>query len=403
ATFRDVDSSDWFAKNVQTAYELGLMQGKGTSRFDPDAGITIAEAIAVAARLHAIYTHGTDEMIPVGNPWYEPYLQYANDAGIVLSSFEGYISESYDNGVWSTKVTDSASRRLFAGILAKALPDDALSAINDISDDAIPDVGHGSHYGAEVYKLYRAGILSGSDAYGRFNPETPIARREVAAILARMVDPAQRVQVKLKEADFVVTGYCGGDYTLSAGDGYLAFDGGENVSYSLDLATGELVISGKGPMGLFQIWSGYANRIKTAVIEPGVTSVGNEAFLNCINLEKVTLPDTITSLYTSAFKGCTKLEQITLPNTITSIGWHCFEGCTSLKSIRIPDGVTAFGRSVFFDCTSLESVENTAQIKGYDWYCFGNCVKLTSIEIAPDARMGVKPFANCPAGNAIGQ
>lgn len=43
-----------------------------------------------------------------------------------------------------------------------------------------------------IYTLYNAGILTGSDAYGTFHPDDGITRAEVAAIMARIIDPAQR-------------------------------------------------------------------------------------------------------------------------------------------------------------------------------------------------------------------
>ena len=35
-TFTDVASSEWYAKEVKSAYELGFMNGVGTSLFSPD-------------------------------------------------------------------------------------------------------------------------------------------------------------------------------------------------------------------------------------------------------------------------------------------------------------------------------------------------------------------------------
>ena len=53
--FTDVKSTAWYAENVKTAYELGFMNGKSENTFDPDGKVSIAEGIAMASRLHAIY------------------------------------------------------------------------------------------------------------------------------------------------------------------------------------------------------------------------------------------------------------------------------------------------------------------------------------------------------------
>ncbi len=53
--FSDVKESAWYVKDVKTAYELGFMNGKSDSLFDPNGSVTVVEGIAMASRLHAIY------------------------------------------------------------------------------------------------------------------------------------------------------------------------------------------------------------------------------------------------------------------------------------------------------------------------------------------------------------
>ena len=69
---------------------------------------------------------------------------------------------------------------------------------------------------------------------------------------------------------------------------------GENVTWSLDTATGALTVSGSGAMTNYSsesssLWN-YRGYIKSAVIEEGVTSVGVYAFQGCTNLTAITLP-----------------------------------------------------------------------------------------------------------------
>ena len=71
-------------------------------------------------------------------------------------------------------------------------------ALNNIADNAIPDVKLGDKCADEIYAFYRAGILTGSDKQGTFNPDSTIVRSEVAAILLRMYDASTRVQFTLK-------------------------------------------------------------------------------------------------------------------------------------------------------------------------------------------------------------
>ncbi len=77
--FPDISENEWFGFNkqrvVSKVYELGLMQGKG-AMFDPNAGVTLAEAVTMAARLNNIYSGG-DWEFHQSSPWYYKNLEYA--------------------------------------------------------------------------------------------------------------------------------------------------------------------------------------------------------------------------------------------------------------------------------------------------------------------------------------
>ena len=397
--FQDI-GSDWYTENVATAYELGLMKGKGDGIFDPDAGITLAETITVAAIIHSIYHTGQENFSADADVWYRPYLDYADEHGIVRYFQADLIYEDYNNGTWSTPVTRLATRAQFAGILAKALPEEALSPMNELADDSLPDIGTADHYGQDVYLLYRAGVLAGSDDYGTFHPNSTITRKEVAAILARMVDPTQRREVTFKAPDFVVTGTCGDNYTWSLEDGVFWAEGGDNLTYSLDLATGHLIVEGTGGIGVFQAWASYAAKIKTVELRPGVRGIGYEAFLNCVNLESIQIPDTVTFVSGNAFENCRSLKSVELPDSVETFGEYVFQGCTALERVVLSPKITALGRCIFSGCSALTSVENTAQILSYSIYCFNNCTSLQTLDINPDAAITKNAFRECPAGAA---
>ena len=97
-----------------------------------------------------------------------------------------------------TDYSAPANRQIFAYILANALPESGLPesplpAINSITAENIPDSGNiAASFLPGVLRLYNAGILTGSDAYGSFNAASSIQRSEVAAIAARMAIPSER-------------------------------------------------------------------------------------------------------------------------------------------------------------------------------------------------------------------
>jgi len=187
--FSDVSAGAWFAENVSLAYELGLMKGVSENSFNPDGSITLAEAIALAARLHSIY-NGKGGEFEQGEPWYTVYVQYAQDNGIT-------------NGVDISDLTACATRSMFAQIFANALPAKALKAINKIADGAIADVPSAADFSDAVYKLYNAGILTGSDEHGTFHPNSNITRAEISAIVTRMANESLRKKIDLVITDAV--------------------------------------------------------------------------------------------------------------------------------------------------------------------------------------------------------
>ncbi len=144
-----------------------------------------------------------------------------------------------------------------------------------------------------------------------------------------------------------------------------------------------------------------------------VTSIGNNAFINCTSLKSITIGDSVTSMGEDAFYGCDSLKEVhisdiaswcniafvdyysnplshaknlyinnelitnliipntvneikdyaflggsftsvSIPNSVTSIGYEAFRYCTSLTSINIPNSVTSIGDYAFFNCTKLK-------------------------------------------------
>ena len=217
---------------------------------------------------------------------------------------------------------------------------------------------------------------------------------------------------------------------------------GDNLTWKLD-DEGTLTISGKGAMTEWvdidsAPWKTYSNTINKVVIQPGVTSIGKNAFSLCTNLESITIPKSVTSIGWGAFQECgslksitipegvtsiersvfyecSSLTSITIPKSVTSIGWKAFKGCSRLMSITIPEGVTSIGDSAFEACRGLTSIslpESVIKIGNYAFKStaltgkfvipsgvtkigdglFENCQKLTEVVI-PDGITFIGPYA----------
>ena len=127
----------------------------------------------------------------------------------------------------------------------------------------------------------------------------------------------------------------------------------------------------------------YCISLTSVIIPDSVTSIGRYAFNNCRSLTSIIIPDSVTSIGDWAFQHCTKLNNIVIPDGIPSIGTGTFYWCESLTSITIPDSVKSIGYNAFDGCLKLESIEIPVSVISIDNYAFGNCYSLTSIFV-PD-------------------
>ena len=95
---------------------------------------------------------------------------------------------------------------------------------------------------------------------------------------------------------------------------------------------------------------------KTIILPNSVTSIGNSAFYDCMNLTSITIPNGVTSIGDNAFVYCSALTNLIIPNSVTSIGNYAFNLCGSLTNITIGDNVQYIGYNIFDQCRNIESV-----------------------------------------------
>lgn len=143
-----------------------------------------------------------------------------------------------------------------------------------------------------------------------------------------------------------------------------------------------VTISGEGEMSAPPDWNAYKTRIKTVVIEKGVTSVSAKAFSGYTALESVTIPDTVTAIYHSAFEGCTSLNGIALPASITTIQEFAFSGCTSLTVMHLPSDLHTLNGNIFDGCTSLEQIFLPINMVNVCAPVFANCPALKDLVLS---------------------
>ena len=194
-----------------------------------------------------------------------------------------------------------------------------------------------------------------------------------------------------------------------------------------------------------------------------VTSIGEYAFMDCVELTSVIIPESVTSIGEGAFKGCSNLAEITLPFvgssktanggfdqvfgyifgytiinsdedlpipgatgiymtsnldkiygyyipislksvTITggNIPEYAFYGCTQLTEIKMSDNVTSIGGGAFWSCSGLNSINIPNKVQKIGQHMFSGCSSLKNITI-PDSVTSIEyaAFENCTGLTSI--
>ena len=110
-----------------------------------------------------------------------------------------------------------------------------------------------------------------------------------------------------------------------------------------------------------------------------VTSIGGSAFGGCSKLNNITLSNNMTTINDGVFRGAA-FNSIVIPPNVTSIGSGAFQG-TGLISIVIPDSVVSIGNDAFLECNALESVTLPNGLREIPPGAFSICTSLRSITI----------------------
>lgn len=192
--FRDM-SGLRCADAVKTSFDTGLLEGRQADRFDAVSELTNAQILVISARLYDRLTGGSGLAAPaVGEAWYQSALTLLS--GLSTDTAQSAMSRSVLQDWRYSEGTDypqqPCTRSDFAALLLLVL-DNAnvtLPEINTLERD-VPDLTAGS----VVYELYLSGVLNGVDEYGTFDGQHTVTRGQAAAMLARLVDPAQRLKL----------------------------------------------------------------------------------------------------------------------------------------------------------------------------------------------------------------
>lgn len=125
-------------------------------------------------------------------------------------------------------------------------------------------------------------------------------------------------------------------------------------------------------------------------IQYTVTSISEEAFLECTNLTSVIIPNSVTTIGDTAFTLCSELVSISIPDNLEYIGIAAFALCSKL--ISVIGEISFINDQIFRECSSLQNITLSENLK-YNGFentninlairnsAFERCENLTSINI----------------------
>lgn len=149
----------------------------------------------------------------------------------------------------------------------------------------------------------------------------------------------------------------------------------------------------------------FKNCTSLILIEFGskLDTIGYDAFYQCTSLKELYIPANVKSIGDEAFYGCKKLTVVEIgdksaQSTFTTIGQEAFEECVNLQSVYIGNGVSTIRQGAFSGCSSLEGVEFGNSIASIGDNAFKNCSSLAKVSIPKSiGKIGFRAFYSCSA------
>lgn len=183
AYFYDVPSDRWSAPYIYQLAALGVINGTGANRFEPQLYVTREEFVKMLAGVAgadvSVYRSNSFTDVP-SDRWSAPYIAWAANLGVT----HGDTPTAFAPAKYITRQEMAAMIYRYVQISGKTLP--ARNPARTFADDAlIADWAE-----APVRAMQQAGIIDGNVNYGRytFDPLLSASREECAKMLAILHD-----------------------------------------------------------------------------------------------------------------------------------------------------------------------------------------------------------------------
>ncbi len=180
--FEDVSRDRWSYDAILQMYQLGIVNGRSETVFDPTGNVTRAEFVKMLACFDGVdtsvyskcrFTDVSDKSV------FAPYIEWAAKNGIVY----GVNSTSF-------KPNDNITREQMAAIICRYAEYAGIKLSDDIAAVSFTDAARIAQYAApSVTALQRAGIVNGAqnaDGSYSYYPKSFTTREQACAVLSRI-------------------------------------------------------------------------------------------------------------------------------------------------------------------------------------------------------------------------
>ncbi len=180
-SFADVSADKWFYDYVMELNEGGVIGGRGDGSFDPDASVTVGEAL----KLILLAAGQEEQAAEEGAHWASGYASLAQEGGYLPDA----LLDDLNQPIRRVEVAQLAAKAIGFG--------------QSFSDSPFADVDDGY-----VTALAELGVLTGMTAHGEsvFYPNESLTRAEISTIVwrlrnARALGKTQTVSYASRELD----------------------------------------------------------------------------------------------------------------------------------------------------------------------------------------------------------
>ena len=127
-----------------------------------------------------------------------------------------------------------------------------------------------------------------------------------------------------------------------------------------------------------------------------LTSIQDQAFKNLEHTVKVVLSPLLTSIGACAFMQCVKLRKLDIPDSVEEIQRYAFMNCYALVKVRLPVDLTVISEGLFMSCCGLKEIHLPLKCEVVGAYAMAMCTQLSYINLPPRChQLGVGAFQYC--------